>query len=126
MEHKPRSLTITESADHRPRIILNGNWLRNWGFSKGDKVSVTKTGPGEILIKFTAPGTIWSAIRQKYRHRYEEAPTPKISRHRLRIMQKQVEAATEAHRRFVWGRLPGLTRRIKSTRQRKSAITPDL
>ena len=112
MENKPRSLTVTESADHRPRIVLKGTWLRNWGLTKGDKVSVTRTDTGDILIKFAAPASIGSAIRQKYQPEHEHAPVHKISPSRLRKMQKQVDVATEALRRYVWAR------RTKSSRRR--------
>lgn len=101
MEKKPRSLTVSESADYHPRIILKGAWLRKWGFTKGDRVTVTRTDAGEILIKFTAPGSVWSAMKRKYRHQYELEPAHKISRSRLRTIYKQVDAATEAHRRTI-------------------------
>jgi hypothetical protein len=104
MEKKPRSLTVSESADYRPRIILKGAWLRSWGFTKGDKVSVNRTDAGEILIRFIAPGNLWSAMRRKYQHEYELVPAHKISRSRLRTIYRQVDAATEAHRRTIRAR----------------------
>jgi hypothetical protein len=117
MEKKPRSLTVSESADHQPRIILKGKWLRDWGFTRGDKVSVTRTDSGDILITFTAPGNIWSALRRKYRHKYEAVPVQKVSRFRLRMMHKQIDIADEACRRWVCARAANNRGQLLSKRQ---------
>ncbi|HET6256672.1 MAG TPA: hypothetical protein VFE32_21535 [Puia sp.] len=101
MERKPRSLTVTESADHHPRILLKGKWLRNWGFTKGDQVLVTRTEAGDILIKFSSPANIWSAMRRQYRLEYDASQSSKPSRSRLRALYKQIDIAQEACKRRV-------------------------
>ena len=108
-------MTVTESADNLPRIILKGKWLRNWGFTEGDQVSVTRTDGGDILIKFSAPGNIWSAIRRKYHHEYEAgfaSQKRKPSQSRLRVLYKQIDIAHEACRRRVWARAAISRRRV--------------
>src|SRR5580658_6690129 len=65
MESNLRSLTVSES-DYRARIVLKGKWLHDWGFTKGDKVLVTCTDTGDILIKFDKPGTMLSAMRRQF------------------------------------------------------------
>jgi hypothetical protein len=101
MEKKPRSLTVSESADYQPRIILKGAWLRDWGFTKGDQVTVTRTDTGDILIKFNDSHGPWAATKRKDQHECELPPADKFSSSRLRTMQMQVEKATKALRRKV-------------------------
>lgn len=55
MQYKPHSLTVSESTNYFPKITLTGAWLQDWGFHKGDKIIVTQTGEGEIILKVTTP-----------------------------------------------------------------------
>jgi hypothetical protein len=55
MSHKPHSLTVSQSTHYFPKITLTGAWLQDWGFHKGDKIIVTQTAEGEIVLKVTTP-----------------------------------------------------------------------
>ncbi len=108
MERKPRSLTVSESADYHPRIILKGKWLQDWGFTKGDKVLVTCTDTGDILIKFDKPSTVLSVMRRQHESQhgaYLVTQLPKPSPARLHAIQQQLEKAHEAMRHEVWARV---------------------
>ena len=48
---KPRLLTVTESCRYYPRITISGAWLRDWGFSVGDRVFLMHIAAGETLIR---------------------------------------------------------------------------
>jgi hypothetical protein len=107
MESNLRSLTVSESDDYRTRITLKGKWLHDWGFTKGDKVLVTCTDTGDILIKFDKPGTMLSAMRRQCGEQHEaylsaqiNEPSPALALARRR----QLEKAHEAMRRHVYAR----------------------
>ena len=108
LESNLRSLTVSESDDYRARIVLKGKWLRDWGFTKGDKVLVTCTDTGDILIKFDEPGTMLSAMKRHFGEQpevyfasqmNEVSPAIALARHR------QLEKAHEAMHRFVYARV---------------------
>jgi hypothetical protein len=65
MEKKTRLLTVSEAANGYPRILLNGAWLDDWGFTIGDRVAVTKTDTNEIVIKLDTPALKWMEMRRK-------------------------------------------------------------
>lgn len=50
-KRKPRLLTVTESCRYFPRITISGSWMRDWGFSVMDRVSLLKVADGETLIR---------------------------------------------------------------------------
>lgn len=59
---KQREMTVyrargTSMEDNKPLIMLQGKWLRDVGFSTGDRISVTCEG-GRLIVERT--GRIWS------------------------------------------------------------------
>jgi hypothetical protein len=107
MESNLRSLTVSESNDYRARIVLKGKWLHNWGFTKGDKVLVTCTDTGDILIKFDKPGTMLSTMRRQFGEQHEAyfaSRTKELSASRSLAVRLQLEKAHEAMRRKVYAR----------------------
>jgi hypothetical protein len=65
MEKNSRLLTVSESAKGDPKILLTGVWVNDWGFTIGDRISVTKTDRNEITIKLDTPSAQWKEIRRK-------------------------------------------------------------
>ena len=65
MEKNSRLLTVSESAKGDPKILLTGVWVNDWGFTIGDRISVTKTGTREIVIKLDTPALKWMEMRRK-------------------------------------------------------------
>jgi hypothetical protein len=55
MQNKPRSLTVSESINYHPKLILTGAWLHHFGFTIGDVVSVTCQEPGILVVKMEMP-----------------------------------------------------------------------
>jgi len=107
MESTLRSLTVSESDDHRARLTLKGKWLRNWGFTKGDKVLVTCTDAGDILIKFDQPGTMLSAMRRQFGEQpdaYCGSQIKEVSPALALARRRQLEKAHEAMHRFIYSR----------------------
>jgi hypothetical protein len=61
-----RTLTILRgkyagpfSKENSSSLFLNGQWLKEWGFRPGDRVTVTRNSSGAIEIQklvLTAPG----------------------------------------------------------------------
>jgi hypothetical protein len=108
MESNLRSLTVSESADHRARIILKGKWLHEWGFTKGDKVLVACLDTGDILIKFDKPGTMLSAMQRQFGEQpeaYITSLTKELSPARAFVVRHQLEKAHEAMHRKVYARV---------------------
>lgn len=108
MESNLRSLTVSESADHRARIVLKGKWLHEWRFTKGDKVLVTCLDTGDILIKFDKPGTMLSAMRRQFGDQpetYIASLTKELSPSRSLTLRRQLEKAHEAMHRTVYARV---------------------
>jgi hypothetical protein len=106
MESNLRSLTVSES-DYRARIVLKGQWLRDWGFTKGDKVLVTRLDTGDILIKFDKPGTMLSVMRRQFEEHpeaYFSSQTKELSPSRSLARRRQLEKAHEAMHRKVCAR----------------------
>lgn len=62
---KPRLLTVTESCWCHPRITISGDWLLDWGFAIGDRISLTWTEVGHMLMKIVMPRSEWREILQK-------------------------------------------------------------
>ena len=59
---KQREMTVyrargTSIGTNTPLIMLQGKWLRDMGFSTGDRISVTCEG-GKLIVERT--GGIWS------------------------------------------------------------------
>ena len=71
MEYKTRSLTVSDSVQDQPRIMLTGAWLRQWGYTPGDRILVTRTESGEITIKIEMPSAQWTEIKKKKRLEYQ-------------------------------------------------------
>ena len=46
-----RTLTVCPSCRGLPRIVLSGEWVREWGFEIGDALLAYYTGPGALLLK---------------------------------------------------------------------------
>jgi Toxin SymE, type I toxin-antitoxin system len=67
MKKETRSLTVSSAPTDHPRLILTGAWLTQFGFSIGDKVSVTGTEPGTITIKIETPAAIMHHLKQEIR-----------------------------------------------------------
>ena len=65
MEKNSRLLTVSESAKGDPKILLTGVWVSDWGFTIGDRISVTKTKSREIVIKLDTPSSKWMAMKRK-------------------------------------------------------------
>lgn len=108
MESNLRSLTVSESDDFRARITLKGKWLHDWGFTKGDKVLVTCTDTGDILIKFDKPGTMLSAMRRQLGDQLEPNLVPQIKEVSPALAlarRRQLEKAHEAMHRKVYARV---------------------
>jgi hypothetical protein len=107
MESNLRSLTVSETDDYRARIVLKGKWLHDWGFTKGDKVLVTCTDTGDILIKFDKPGTMLSAMRRQIGEQPEDyfgSQIKEVSPALALARRRQLEKAHEAMRRHVYAR----------------------
>jgi hypothetical protein len=51
MENNIRTLTVCPSVRDHSKITLTGAWLEQWGYTVGDRIAVTKTDSGDILIK---------------------------------------------------------------------------
>lgn len=51
MEKKSHYITVSQSADYQPRIILKGKWLRDWEYTTGIRIRVERTSCGDILIR---------------------------------------------------------------------------
>ena len=114
MESNLRSLTVSESDDYRARIVLKGKWLHDLGFTKGDKVLVTCTDTGDILIKFDKPGTMLSAMRRQFGEQHEAYFSPQIKEVSPALAlarRRQLEKAHEAMHRFVYSRAAKRRRR---------------
>ena len=47
----PRTLTVCPSCRGLPRIVLSGEWVRQWGFEIGDALLANYAGPGALLLK---------------------------------------------------------------------------
>ena|ERR1700722_7897579 len=108
MESNLRSLTVSGSDDYRARIVLKGKWLHDWGFTKGDKVLVTCTDTGDILIKFDKPGTMLSAMRRQFGEQpeaYFDSQIKEVSPAIALARRRQNEKAHEAMHRFVYARV---------------------
>jgi hypothetical protein len=108
MESNLRSLTVSESDDYRARIVLKGKWLHNWGFTKGDKVLVTCTDTGDILIKFDKPGTTLSAMKRQFGEQpeaYFGSQIKELSPAIALARRRQLEKAHEAMHRKVYARV---------------------
>jgi hypothetical protein len=107
MESNLRSLTVSGSDDYRARIVLKGKWLHNWGFTKGDKVLITCTDTGDILIKFDKPGTMLSAMRRQFGEHpevYFASQMNELSPAIALSRRRQLEKAHEAMHRRVCAR----------------------
>ena len=48
---KQRLLTVSESTQHQPKIVLSGAWLGLWGFIFGDRLSVSFVTRGYLVVK---------------------------------------------------------------------------
>jgi hypothetical protein len=59
----PRTLTVCPSCRGLPRIVLSGEWVRQWGFDIGDAFLANYAGPGALLLKIhdTEEGRIFPA-----------------------------------------------------------------
>ena len=65
MKKEARSLTVSAAPTDHPRLILTGAWLAQFGFSIGDKVSVTSTDPGTIIIKIETPAAVIAHLKKE-------------------------------------------------------------
>jgi hypothetical protein len=58
MSTKERLLTVSAAPTDHPRLILTGAWLSQFGLTIGDKISVTCTQPGNLIIKIETPAAV--------------------------------------------------------------------
>ncbi len=65
MKKEGRSLTVSAGPTDHPRLILTGAWLSQFGFTIGDKVSVTATDPGTITIKIETPAAVMHYMKKE-------------------------------------------------------------
>jgi Toxin SymE, type I toxin-antitoxin system len=63
MKNKARSLTISSAPTGHPRLNLAGAWMDQFGFTIGDKVSVTPIEPGTIIIKTETPAAVMQHLK---------------------------------------------------------------
>jgi hypothetical protein len=61
----PHPLTVSQSDRHDPQITITGAWLRVWGFTIGDRISVTRTEDGFIDLRVVMPAEEWRQIQKK-------------------------------------------------------------
>ena len=59
------SYYLSNSRDQFPEIIITGAWLRDWGFTTGDRISLTWMEEGHMLMKMVMPRWEWRKILQK-------------------------------------------------------------
>jgi hypothetical protein len=65
MKKEARSLTVSAAPTDHPRLILTGAWLKQFGFTIGDKVLVTTTDPGTIIIKIETPAVVVAHFKKE-------------------------------------------------------------
>jgi hypothetical protein len=65
MKKEARSLTVSSAPTDHPRLILTGAWLTQFGFTIGDKVSVTSTDPGTIIVKIEIPAAVMNHLKKE-------------------------------------------------------------
>jgi Toxin SymE, type I toxin-antitoxin system len=65
MKKETRLLTVSTAPTEHPRLILSGAWLTQFGFTIGDKVSVTSTDPGAITIKIETPAAVMNYLKKE-------------------------------------------------------------
>jgi hypothetical protein len=65
MKKEARSLTVSSAPTDHPRLILTGAWLTQFGFTVGDKVSVTPGEPGTIVIKIETPAAVITHLKKE-------------------------------------------------------------
>jgi hypothetical protein len=95
MEKNSRLLTVSESAKGDPKILLTGVWLNDWGFTIGDRISVTKTDNNEIHIKLHTPSLQWTEIRRK-----------KLLQNQLTVAESELNYHRSTHPDLYDKRLP--------------------
>jgi hypothetical protein len=67
MKKEARSLTVSAGPTDYPRLILTGAWLTQFGFTIGDKVSVTTTDPGTITIRIETAAAVMHYLKKELR-----------------------------------------------------------
>jgi hypothetical protein len=67
-------LTVsTNTTTNVPQITISGAWLRDWGFNKGSRVSVTSEGDGMIAVEVIMSAEAWRAEKSNKEAQREEA-----------------------------------------------------
>jgi DNA repair protein RadC len=96
---EPRTLTVCPSCRGLPRIVLSGEWVRQWGFEIGDALLASYAGPGALLLKIhdTEDGRSFPASNLPQ----TPHPVSKTDAIKLRLHPTQV--------RTPHGRLPKIT-----------------
>jgi hypothetical protein len=84
MKKEARSLTVSAAPTDHPRLILTGAWLKQFGFTIGDKVSVTTTDPGTIIIKIESPAVMDHLKKEMQLEQQLQAAEASLHYHRLK------------------------------------------
>src|SRR6185312_11063221 len=63
----------TNSTSNAPQITITGAWLRDWGFSKGDLVSVAKEDHSVMAITLKMHAEKWRVERMNIEQKREES-----------------------------------------------------
>jgi hypothetical protein len=85
MKKEARSLTVSAASTEHPRLILTGAWLKQFGFTIGDKVSVTATDPGTIIIKIETPAAVVAHLKKEAQLEQQlQAAEASLHYHRLK------------------------------------------
>ncbi|HEY4064137.1 MAG TPA: hypothetical protein VGM30_19660 [Puia sp.] len=74
---------LSPSSNNFPEIVITGAWLSLWGFTIGDRVSLTWLEKDHILMKVVAPSSEWQEVLQKKKLERQVAfATAMLERHR--------------------------------------------
>ena len=96
MKKEARSLTVSSAAStEHPRLILTGAWLTQFGFAIGDKVSVTASDPGTIVIRIETPAAVMAHLK-KERQLEQQLQAAEASLHYHRSKPKPWNNHTQA------------------------------
>ena len=78
-------LTVsTNTTTNVPQITITGAWLRDWGFSKGARISITNEGDGIITVDVVMSPEAWRVEKSNKEAQREET--------RVRSVLKQYKA----------------------------------
>lgn len=95
----------TNTTTNAPQITITGAWLRDWGFSKGARISATNEGNGNITVQVVLSPEAWRAEKNDRETQREEA--------RVRSVLKQYKAE-----------YPALFDQVANPRKRFSKMKP--